>query len=58
MKTPKTIVVSDYRLADNLTGFDVIRAARNAFGDDLPTIVRRKVGGPDARLCHCCCLTY
>ncbi len=33
------ILVSDHRLARGETGFDVIEAARAAFGDDLPAII-------------------
>ncbi|MFZ4537092.1 PAS domain S-box protein [Propionivibrio sp.] len=33
------IVISDYRLADSETGFDVIEAARKIFGDDLPALL-------------------
>jgi PAS domain S-box-containing protein len=33
------IVISDYRLADGATGFDVIGAARRAFGDSLPAML-------------------
>jgi PAS domain S-box-containing protein len=36
---PPDIVVSDYRLAQGETGFDVITAARAAMGDDLPAIL-------------------
>ena len=32
-------VVSDFRLADNETGFDVIESLRAAFGDTLPAII-------------------
>lgn len=33
------IVVTDYRLADNCTAVDVIRAVKTAFGKDLPTLI-------------------
>ena len=33
------IVISDYRLAAGETGFDVIAAARNVFGADLPAVL-------------------
>lgn len=33
------IVISDYRLAAMETGFDVIQAARNLFGRDLPALL-------------------
>ena len=33
------LVISDYRLADRETGLDVIRAARGAFGAELPAII-------------------
>jgi hypothetical protein len=33
------IVISDYRLAAAETGFDVIAAAREAFGDTLPALI-------------------
>lgn len=33
------IVISDYRLADGQTGFDVIAATRKSFGDTLPAFL-------------------
>ena len=33
------IIVSDFRLADEETGFDVIQAARKAFGEQLPALL-------------------
>ena len=33
------LVVSDFRLADGQTGFDVIAAARTRFGEDLPALL-------------------
>jgi PAS domain S-box-containing protein len=36
---PPDIVVSDYRLAEGETGFDVITAARAAMGADLPAML-------------------
>ena len=33
------IVISDYRLAGNETGFEVIASLRTAFGNDLPALV-------------------
>jgi CheY-like chemotaxis protein len=33
------LIISDYRLAKNETGFDVIAAARAAFGSRLPAIL-------------------
>jgi CheY-like chemotaxis protein len=36
---PPQVVVSDYRLADGETGFQVIDAARKAFGADLPALI-------------------
>ena len=36
---PPDVVISDYRLAGRQTGFDVIAAARAAFGDQLPALL-------------------
>lgn len=36
---PPDIVVSDYRLTQGETGFDVIKALRARFGDELPAIL-------------------
>jgi len=33
------VVISDYRLAEGETGFDVIAATRNIYGNDLPAIL-------------------
>ncbi|MFZ4537146.1 ATP-binding protein [Propionivibrio sp.] len=33
------IVISDYRLADHETGFDVIQNVKNVFGHDLPALI-------------------
>ena len=33
------ILISDYRLADNKTGLDLILKARKVFGEDLPAIL-------------------
>jgi len=33
------IVISDYRLSGNETGFDVIAAVRRVFGDDVPALM-------------------
>lgn len=33
------IVVADYRLADNATGLEAVRAVRRAFGDKLPAVI-------------------
>jgi PAS domain S-box-containing protein len=38
-KLPPDIVVSDYRLSDGETGFDVITAVRQAMGNELPAII-------------------
>lgn len=36
---PPDIVISDYRLANGENGFDVIKAVRQVWGNDLPAIV-------------------
>lgn len=36
---PPDVVISDYRLADGKTGFDVIAAAREVFGEKLPALL-------------------
>ncbi|MGE5469590.1 MAG: ATP-binding protein [Bacteroidota bacterium] len=41
------MVISDYRLAGNETGFDVIKATRAAFGEDLPAIIITGDTDPD-----------
>lgn len=33
------VLISDYRLADNMTGLDLILNARKVFGEDLPAIL-------------------
>lgn len=33
------LIISDYRLAEGETGFDVITAMRNAYGENLPAII-------------------
>jgi hypothetical protein len=38
-RTAPDVVVSDYRLPGDKTGFDVIAAARQAFGADLPALI-------------------
>lgn len=37
--TPPNIVISDFRLADGETGFDVITTARENFGEKLPALL-------------------
>lgn len=41
------IVISDYRLAQGVRGFDVIAATRRAFDDDLPAIIITGDTDPD-----------
>ena len=36
---PPDVVISDYRLADGKTGFDVIAATREMFGEKLPALL-------------------
>ncbi len=36
---PPDVVISDYRLADGKTGFDVIAATREVFGEKLPALL-------------------
>lgn len=36
---PFDLILSDFRLAENVSGIDVVRAVRQACGDDIPAVV-------------------